>query len=68
MKQLFPKLFRVGCLAACLSLFALSGHAAEGVKNLSLRNEVDQVIHQTLPQLAQEQTLDGYWRANGVIP
>jgi len=44
-----------------LGLFALPGHAGAEVRNLSLRNEVDQVIHQTLTQLAQEQTLDGYW-------
>ncbi len=61
MRLPIQKLFRAGCLAGLLSLFAVSGHANEGVKHLSLRNEVDQVIHQTLTQLAQEQTLDGYW-------
>ncbi len=48
-------------VAGLLALWVLPVHAEEGVQNLSLRNEVDHAIHQTLTQLAQEQTLDGYW-------
>lgn len=40
---------------------ALPGQVNQPVKDLSLRNEVDSSVHQTLTQLAKEQNLDGYW-------
>jgi squalene-hopene/tetraprenyl-beta-curcumene cyclase len=56
-KNFFLHLFNSGFLI----LGALPGYADEGVKDLSLRNEVDHVVHQCLTQLAKEQNLDGYW-------
>jgi squalene-hopene/tetraprenyl-beta-curcumene cyclase len=56
-KNFFLPLFTAGVLF----LAALPGYAEEGVKDLSLRNEVDHVVHQCLTQLEKEQNLDGYW-------
>lgn len=48
------------------SLFLLAMHtgsAKQEVKDLSLRNEVEHVMHQCLTQLEKDQDLDGYWAA-----
>lgn len=46
------------------ALLIFSAHPAiaeDQVKDLSLRNEVDHVIHQCLTMLEKDQNLDGYW-------
>lgn len=50
-------------LLTCLPLIfcAYSASAESDAKDISLRYEVDNVIHQSLTQLAKEQNLDGYW-------
>lgn len=52
-------------ILSALAALAVSGgsvaSAESTAKDISLRYEVDQVIHQTLTMLAKEQNLDGYW-------
>lgn len=48
-------------LLSLLSLFAHTATAEQDVKDLSLRNEVEHVMHQCLTQLEKDQNLDGYW-------
>ncbi|PXA03379.1 cycloartenol synthase [Coraliomargarita sinensis] len=53
-------LFRFFAFTLLIALVP-TAHAESPVKDLSLRNEVDHAVHQSLTLLAEEQNLDGYW-------
>jgi len=59
--KILPASFKTALLGTCLVFSAQSQAAESDAKDISLRFEVDQVIHQTLTQLAEQQNLDGYW-------
>jgi squalene-hopene/tetraprenyl-beta-curcumene cyclase len=57
MRQSFKYIFAL----IPLLLTAQLGFSEARAKDISLRNEVDHAVHQTLTLLAKEQNLDGYW-------